>query len=116
MPNDQKPVAASHVIVTKFVYKDGSIKYRVMPQDKESTPEDVIESVLNGLILLVPLVEQYTGDRKGVTYSLVRRILKDILVDKCAYAAVWPRVEVPPMHPGATMMVDPNYQEKKADV
>lgn len=89
----ERPVAVRHLAISRFVFSDGGVLYRAMPLNARDTPEDSIELALNGLGLLVPVVEAYTDDHDGETVRLVKQLMEKLYKNRGDYAAVWPRAE-----------------------
>lgn len=91
-PENDQPVAAQHVQITRFVYGNGAVRYRVRPQTKGVSPEDAIEIVVNGLGVAMDVVEDFTCDYEGKkVYSRIKQAIRSMYESGYTLAIPYPR-------------------------
>lgn len=57
--------AKDDVIIRRYSFADGSVRYKVSPQNPRMMPPEVAEMIGTGLGLALATVARYTEDRDG---------------------------------------------------
>lgn len=94
-PQGIRAVARHDVIVSRFLYEDGSIRLKVTgPRIAGATPEDTMEFLVNAVAMVTRVVEKYRDDLdpkevEETVLECIQQAFENKAYD--GFSVVWPR-------------------------
>lgn len=100
LPPRIRPVARHDVVVSRYLYEDGSLSVKVSgPRIPGATPEDTMEFLVNGVAMIARVVGKYRDDLgreqvQEMVIDCIEEAFKNNAYD--GFSIVWPRDDNPP--------------------